>query len=306
MLVILFKYSDQFVPKKLIGLQTKINHMQQLSLSNNMNEEEKITDLLFEAIGINMKGLSLWAEIERKNYLWNVSKKRSGKKSLIEIYSKKKFYEIFKMISTKNEFLLTDDTIPNVIALGVKDSPMNEEDLEATIDFFLELNFYPQLACLITHQKNPPITADHFKNVSTDTLAKVFEFLFIMSPEKLNIFFNNNVTDENLYLISPLVSCYEKITEKFYEIIETMIQSKTISNHVLVGFACHGIISSYNEAENSQKLEKIFHRNEDLLNYFYSKINDGTFTEDEVPFITETLKFGKNGNLARFNQLLIE
>ena len=189
MLVILFKYSDQFVPKRLMGLQTKINHMQQLSLSNNMNEEEKITDLLFEAIGINMKGLSLWAEIERKNYLWNVSKKRSGKKSLIEIYSRKKFYEIFKMISTKNEFLLTDDTIPNVIALGVKDSPMNEEDLEATIDFFLELNFNPQLVCLITHQKNPPITADHFKNVSTDTLAKVFEFLFIMSPEKLNIFF---------------------------------------------------------------------------------------------------------------------
>ena len=280
--------------------------MQQLSLSNDVNEENQINDLLFEAIGVNMKGLSLWADIERKNYLWNVSKKKFGKKSLIEIYSKKKFYEIFKKISMENEFLLTDDTIPSVIAFGVKNAPMNEKDLEATINFFLELNFYPQLACLITHQNNPPITADHFKNFSIDALAKVFEFLFIMSPDKLNIFFGNNINDENLYLISPLVSCYEKVTEKFYEIIDAMIQSKDISNHVLVGFACHGIISSYNEVENSQKRENIFHRNEDLINYFYSKIDDGTFTEDEAPFIRETLKFGKNGNLARFNQLLIE
>lgn len=92
-----------------------------------------------------MKGSILLNRMERNYEEWNEIKRTTGLTTIVEKFSKK---DLFNFISDQSEynFLQYENTIPDVIAQGVKYYPMTTKDFQETIDFFSFYFFHGQMA----------------------------------------------------------------------------------------------------------------------------------------------------------------
>lgn len=223
---------------------------------------------------------------------------------LVTSPSKESFFKSFAK-EFPNILLQADQTILDVIVFTLKGSKMNSEDLQATIDFFLQYNFYRQLVCLMTYQKNPPILFVHFKNASIDKMTKLFEYLIMMNSDKIDIFFipiiSGGVSSDlsTSITIAALIASNKRLPTKFNEIIGKVFDSKFITKSELIESICLGLMASNYNVHNRINL---FLRNEQLIDYFYSKVNnDKTIGKKEIPDVLLALKACRVINLIKLD-----
>lgn len=193
--------------------------------------------------------------------------------------SKESFYKLLTKDSNfRKHFSLNNQTIMDVIALSTGGVSMNSKDLHATIDFFLKFNFYRQLVCLITYQKNPPILLDDLfilfsSNDNIEKISKVFEYLIMMNPDKLNNFFIqainktiNSSSSSNLPLmLSSLVASNRRLSTQFYKILIMVLDSKVITTYDLIKSVSLGFIASNWDIHDDP--DHLFHCNEQLIDF---------------------------------------
>lgn len=286
LVLINFNPSDQFLKKieaikgfKALGFNS--NFMQLSTLSNNKDFDIEAADIL-ESRETEMKGIDMWNRIQNNYLKWIKELKMADVIIIIDENSKKEF---FKAKIDEKEFVLWDETIPDVIAFSVKNSPMNLENLKATIKYFFKYEYYSQLTCLITHQNNPPITIDHFVNISVKDLTGLFEHLFMMNPDKLDLFFYSSSPNYVNAIVSFL--CCDKCNpKKFNEIVEKiMSDSEENLSDALTLYYMHLSVSSY------KNHEYILQRNEKFVNFCRKK-----YTEANKYLDNDSLNFTELGD----------
>ena len=180
------------------------------------------------------------------------------------------------------------------------------------------------MACLITFQ-NPPIQTDQLLDIFGNDLTKLFEHLFMMNPDKLDMFFDlNNQNYE--YAIFSLLYCDKYAPAKFDYLVEKIIHNHNTSQNLNIrklAFAAYNML--YLGAISFEKTKKSFGRNKKLLkflnlvifksNYNYQGLekdrefmsfilnNDGEniscFSEKEDDFLFRDIQYGPDQNVVQ-------
>lgn len=285
-----FDLSDQFL-RIFVGYKgvkiLKFDILQRLSLSK---ENDNALDFKSveenETIETERKGKDLWERIENNFNEFN-EQDRKNQIELLEKYFTKKSLE--RLID--DDLHSFETKILDFFVFGIKNEPMNEEEVEveelkATIDFFIKNRSYSQLACLIIHY--PFITTEQLLKVTGAPLTNLFEHLFMMNPDKLDMFFELNNKNYEFAIIS-LLSCDSCIPKKFDELVEKIIHNYNSNNQdmnvKLLSVLQFKMRMDFDFNRNSyNNSEYILHRNKKLVEFLDSILPEENTDDDDEYF----------------------
>lgn len=278
--MISFKLSDQFLRtiKVSKGFNELSDSVKLLSLSKGNDNELNLTKSeTKEAYDTYLEGIHLWNEIKSNYNEWSDLLKLADSNTIIK---EDTFNEDMGKINIKIqnfEAVITEDIIPDYMAYGTKDSPLTPEVLETTIQFFLGYDYYRQLACLMTYQ-NPPITPDQLNEISIEQLTKLFEHLFMMNPDKLDLFFDP-IYPKYADAISALLLTQKFIPKKFNQIVvKLMLNSEGNYSQISSAIKEYYLRSNLESRKNT---DNILRRNEQFIKFFDLSAADNKYLKND-------------------------
>lgn len=271
--LIKFRLTDQHLRRIVPSKSKSFALFSSLSMSEDDFEEEKARNDLLK------KGLRLWNDFFVANEAWNSLKSKYFKLNVnifnfcicASLNSKRNLIDM----SITNALFKKYPMIWDVIAISVKETPMERDEIEDVVNFFLDNKKLRQLAAMISLQ-DPPITFDHFKytpiesrpfKTRTLALASLFEHLFMMNPQKLNQLFQH-LGEDKLFMVTSLIVCKNQLPSKVRQIISNLINSEKIDNNLLIYHICLGLM--FCDCCSDEEAEAVFYRNEKLVDYLYT------------------------------------
>lgn len=130
---------------------------------------------------------------------------------------------------------------------------------------------------MIINQK--PFPADKLNDYTGDDLITIFEYLFMMNPDKLDMFFDPSNLNYEFEIVS-LLCCDRCIPKKFDELVEKIINnSREDLNINGLAYVAYGMYFGAISYKNS---EYILRRNAKLvafLDKLFSDLADTSFTK---------------------------
>ena len=271
--LIKFRLTDQYLRRIIPAKSKSFALFSSLSSSEDDFEEDKVRNDLIK------KGLRLWNDFFVSNEAWNSLKSKYFKINLnifnfcicASLNSKRNLIDM----SISNALFKNYPMIWDVIAVSVKETPIEKDEIEDVVNFFLENKKLRQLAAMISLQ-DPPITCDHFKYTPIESrpfknrtlaLASLFEHLFMMNPKKLNQLFQH-LGEDKLFMVTSLIVCKDQLPSKVRQIITNLINYEKIDNYLLIYHICLGLM--FCECYSDEEAKAVFDRNEKLVDYLYT------------------------------------
>ena len=218
-------------------------------------EEKRIKHELYT------EGIVIWKKVFESAEEWNVVEPSDVAFTLAMQLNFGNLKEFVRELKKNSWKLLMYPMIPDVIIEKIRLEPIEDEEIEPIVDFFLSQKLHQQLACFMALE--PRVTIDHLQRSTLDALTMTFEVLFKIKPDKIEEILEKSMGRDKLYLLAPLVACSKQDQKIVRNILFEMIKEMKVEPILQV---CMGIMLTVNFDQAT------FDRNEKLIDFLGEKI----------------------------------